>query len=200
MRSLTILGSRAARLGAALAMTLAVSIAGPVVATAAARSVPSSTSSCHPSGDDTWQNNHNGRYLEIYQADTDPGNNVDSYTWNCTPTQLWVPVLDGVEYFHFPVQGNGSYDAWSFYNVNAYDHNVLLCLQDPSGTPDVRVYSEPCVYGDQQEFAQYPTSSGYYLMADYGQQICEQYTNSIDWAVEIANNYPNYGSDKCTWH
>src|SRR5258708_37260771 len=81
MRSHTIMGGRATRLGAALAMALAVSTAGPAVASAAARSNMSATSCSIPGGDITWRNNHNGRYLEVYQSDTDPGNNVDAYTW-----------------------------------------------------------------------------------------------------------------------
>lgn len=121
------------RLGAVLAMALVVSTPGPAVVSAATRSGLSATSCSIPSGDITWQNSHNGRYLEVYHADTDPGDNVDAYSWNCTRAQMWVPVFDGVEHFCFR-QYNicGSYDAWSFYN-----QNNGLCLQDPSDVPDV---------------------------------------------------------------
>ena len=183
--------SRAVRLGAGFGAALALTLAGPAAASPAARSVPSAPASCTKEGI-TWQNNHNGRYLEVYHSDSNPGQNVDAYTWNCTPTQMWYAIDDGVEYFGYPV--GASYDTWSFDNANSG-----YCLQDSSGA-FVRAYTELCSYGDQQEFAEFGSSSGYFLITETADEVCEHWQNNVDWAYMEGNGYVDWGSDHCLWH
>ena len=189
MRSPRLVGSRALRAGAAAAFgfTLMVTAIGTVAAHAAP------AVDCNRQGI-TWQNNHNGRYLEVRNSDTSPGANVDVAPWVCGANQMWIPVDDGVKAFGQPI--GASYDAWTFDNYNSG-----YCVQDP--LRNAQVYSEPCRFGQQQEFAEYGGPSAYELINLAGDQdmICEEYgSGSTDWAMIVPWGYPNWGTDKCDWH
>lgn len=189
MRSSPLIASRVLRAGAAFGFALTLSTVG----TAAAHAAPADGTTCNKHGTVTWQNNHNGRYLEVRNNDTSPGANVDSAPWTCSPAQMWISIDDGAINFGPPV---GAADGFTFDNYfNGY------CAQDP-GRDDAHVYTEPCVFGPEQTFAEYGGSNGYELMTGGGgeDEICEAYTNSTDWAIIIPGGYPGFGTDKCEWH
>lgn len=160
----------------------------------------------------TWQDEYDGRYLEVADSKTTTGAWVDAYNGNGTCTQQWFAVSSGSWPGH-SLYGGGPSPMYAMVNTNSD-----MCLAAATVSVGNRhVVQESCGYSKYQyRWAEIELGSGYYGLAEAyidgrslpvfsknekGIIACEDTANYWVYTSYVERNgVDNLALKNCRWH